>query len=76
MPLHTFLPSPAEMLPLLLATSVVDIVMAMAAVMMLHLVTVTVIVIVAMGMTMDVTLLFLLAPVLIFINCVVGGVCL
>lgn len=59
LPLHTFLPSPAEVLPLLLPMSVVIAMMAIAMVLRL--------------VTLDATRLFLLTPLLIFINRVVGG---
>ena len=70
LPLHTFLPSPAEVLPLPLPSSVVIVMSIAVAVtataMMLRLVAVTVAVIVAM--------VILLAPVLISVNRAVSGV--
>lgn len=76
LPLHTFLPSPAEMLPLPLPMPVVTVmavaVAMMATAVMLRRVAMTT---VAMVIIADVPLLFLLAPVVIFIHCVVGGVC-
>lgn len=72
MPLHTFLPSPAEVLPLLLATPGVTVMVVMVAGTMHHLVIVSVTVIVATY----ITLLFFLDTVLILINCLVVRVCL
>ena len=76
LPLHTFLPSSTEVLPLLLPVPVVVVVamavVVMATAMMVHLVTVAVVVVFAMRIIMDVPLL---APLVIFINSAVDGVC-
>lgn len=78
LPLHTFLPSPAEVLLLLFSTSVVVFMLmavtVMATVTMLCQVALTGVVAAAMVIIMDVPLLFLLVPAVISIKRVVGGV--
>lgn len=78
LPLHTFLPSPAEVLPLLFSMSVVVFmsmaVALMAAATMLCQVALTGVVIAAMVIITDVPVLFLLVPAVVFIKRVVGEV--
>lgn len=76
MPLHTFLPSPTEVLPLLLPMHIVAAMVMAAAVMLAFMMlrVVTAAAAVVKVMTADITTLFLQPHVLIFIKHVVSGV--